>query len=79
MFESPDTPVTLAAIARPGDTVIIGFSRALTDEEVEWMTESFNHLIEKGIQVAFADHVSSMVVARPHEADVEEINDWGDA
>lgn len=59
-----DTPITLAAVARPGDTVIIGFGRSLSDEEVGWMEESFRPLIDRGIQVAFADQVTSMVVAK---------------
>lgn len=72
---SPVPDVTLAAIARPGDTVVIGFCRSLSDEEVEWMEESFRPLIDQGIRVAFADQVGSIVVMRP---DDEDIDDWGD-
>lgn len=71
----PEAPLTLAAVARPGDTVVIGFSRPLEEEEVQWMEESFRPLIDRGIQVAFADQVSSMVIIRP---DDEDIDDWGD-
>ena len=70
---APETPLTLAAIARPGDTIVIGFDRPLDDQEVEWMTETFKPLTERGIQVAFADQVTSIVVARP---DDEDIDDW---
>lgn len=57
--------VAVAAVARPGDTVIIGFFRPLNDEEVEWMEDSFRPLTEAGIKIAFADQVSSILVARP--------------
>lgn len=73
---SPETPLTLAAIARPGDTVIIGFDRPLSDEEVGWMEESFAPLKDRGVTIAFADQVTSMVVVRP---DDEDIDDWSDA
>lgn len=62
---SPDTPMTLAAIARPGDTVILAFQGYLSDEDIDALTESFRHLKEKGVEIAFTDQVISMVVVRP--------------
>lgn len=62
----------IATIARPGDTVLIGFSHSLTDEDIDALDESFKPLIEQGIKVGFMDQVTSMVVFRPDEdADVE--------
>lgn len=62
----------IAAVARPGDTVLIGFSHSLTDEDIDALDESFKPLIEQGIKVGFMDQVTSMVVFRPDEdADVE--------
>jgi hypothetical protein len=71
---TPETPLTLAAVARPGDTIIIGFNYALADDDIEALAESFAPLRDKGIEVAFADHVQTLVIARP---DDEDIDDWG--
>lgn len=57
----------LAAVARPGDTVLIGFAHSLTDEDIEALDESFRPLIDQGIKVGFMDNVTSMVVFRPDE------------
>lgn len=65
----------IAAIARPGDTVILAFHGYLTDEDIEELNESFRPLKEKGVEVAFTDQVASIVVVRP---DSEDINDWGE-
>lgn len=77
MSVSPETPVVLAAVARPGDTIIFGFARAISDDEIETMIENFKPLTDSGIKVGFADQVTSMTIARTGGAD-EEINDWGD-
>lgn len=57
-------PAHVAAVARPGDIVIIGFNRALSDEEVGWLTESFQPVADLGVKVGFADNVSSIVVVK---------------
>ena len=57
----------IAAVARPGDTVLIGFADRLTDEDIDALDESFRPLIEQGIKVGFMDNVTSMVVFRPDE------------
>lgn len=57
----------IAAIARPGDTVLIGFAHELTAEDIEALDESFRPLAELGLKVGFTDNVTSMVVFRPGE------------
>lgn len=64
--------VDIAAVARPGDTVLIGFSRDLTDEDIEVLGELFRPLIGQGIKVGYVDQVTSMVVVRPGEVDYSE-------
>jgi hypothetical protein len=57
---------TVAAIARPGDTIMLGFDRSLTDFELNELAEDFSEFTEKtGVHIAFVEHVTSMVVARP--------------
>jgi hypothetical protein len=60
-----DQPVALAALARPGDTILIGFAHNLTDDDIEAMDENFKPLVEQGIKIGFLDQVTSMVVIRP--------------
>lgn len=67
---------SLAAIARPGDTVILAFGRELDEDDIEHLTEAFGPLKERGIEVAFTDQVEGVTVASP--ADDENINDWSD-
>lgn len=55
----------IAAVAKPGDTVLIGFAHSLTDEDIEALDESFRPLIDQGIKVGYMDQVTSMVVVRP--------------
>lgn len=54
----------IAAVATPGDTVLIGFAHELSDEEVEAMDEHFRPLLDQGIKVGFLDQVTSMVVVK---------------
>lgn len=54
----------IAAVASPGDTVLIGFAHSLTDEDIEAMEENFRPLIDQGIKVGFLDQVTSMVVVK---------------
>lgn len=79
-----EIPHTLAAVARPGDTILIGFARRMSDEELEGMRSDFEQFTEvTGIHIAFVEGATSMVVARPdpapYEVDAEEISDWGGA
>jgi hypothetical protein len=57
--------LALAVIARPGDTVLIGFEHQLTDEDIEAMDRSFRPIVEQGIKIGYLDQVTSMVVVRP--------------
>ena len=60
----------IAAVAKPGDTVLIGFAHNLTDDEIEALDESFRPLIDQGIKIGFVDQVTSMVVVKGPELDV---------
>lgn len=64
--------VTIAALARPGDTILIGFDRSLTDEELDDLREDFQDFTSTtGVHIGFVEHVTSMVVARPDDSDLE--------
>ena len=54
----------IAAVARPGDTVLIGFSRSLTEDDIAALDEDFGPLVKQGIKIGYMDSVSSMVVIR---------------
>lgn len=70
----PHTAYQLAAIARPGDTVLLTFNRPLDDAEIADLEASFAPLKDRGVEVHFTDQVSGMVVIRPDEDDID---DWG--
>lgn len=54
-----------AAFAQPGDTIMIGFDRSLTDEELDQLREGFEHFTETtGVHIGFVEHATSMVVAK---------------
>ncbi len=60
----------IAAVARPGDTIMIGFDRTLTDEELDDLREGFEGFTNTtGVHIAFVEHATSMVVARGSEDD----------
>lgn len=66
----------IAAIARPGDTVMIGIDRSLTDEELDTLREQFEAFMDTtGVHVAVVENVTSMAVVRPDED--EEYRDAG--
>jgi hypothetical protein len=54
----------LAAVAKPGDTILIGFAHELYEEDIEALDRDFKPLTEQGIKVGFMDNVTSMVVVR---------------
>jgi len=55
----------LAAVAQPGDTVLIGFDRSLSDEELDQLREDFEDFTETtGVHIGFVEHAASMVVAK---------------
>lgn len=55
----------IATIARPGDTVLIGVNRTLSDVELEEFREQFTDFTdETGVHVVLAENVCSMVVIK---------------
>lgn len=61
----------IATVAQPGDTVMIGFNRVLSDEELDQLREDFEGYFEAtGVHVAFVEQVSSMVVVKGSQQDV---------
>lgn len=62
---------TFAALAEPGDTILIGFDRTLSDDELNDLREGFQDFTETtGVHIAFVEHATSMVVARGRRLDV---------
>lgn len=62
----------IAAVARPGDTVLIGFDHTLDEAELEAIYEAFEGFTnETGIHVAVVERASSMIVARPGDDELE--------
>lgn len=57
--------IAVAAVARPGDTILIGFDRTLTDDELDELREGFENFTETtGVHIGFVEHATSMAVAR---------------
>lgn len=57
----------MAAVVKPGDTLVVGFNYHLTEEDIEALTEAWAPLGGMGVKVAFADGVADMVIIRPGE------------
>jgi hypothetical protein len=58
-----DVLPVIAAAAKPGDTIMIGFDRTLTDQELEDLREGFaGFTATTGVHIAFIEHATSMVV-----------------
>lgn len=65
-----DVTPHIAAVAQPGDTVLIGVNRTLTDEELEEFRERFADFSDvTGVHVALAENATSMVVIKGDQAD----------
>lgn len=61
-FEIPE----LAAVARPGDTLMVSFNRTLADEELDDLREGFQQFTEStGVHIAFVEQASGLAVLRP--------------
>lgn len=59
----------IAAVAQPGDTILIGFAHPLTDEDIEAMDANFGPLIrETGVKIGYLDNVTGMVVIKGEQA-----------
>lgn len=62
----------VAGIAKPGDTVLIGFDHTLDEAELEAVYEAFRDFTNTtGIHVAVVERATSMIVARPGDDDLE--------
>lgn len=60
----------ISAVAQPGDTVLIGFDRTLTDDELADLREQFEKFLDTTkVHLAFVEHVTSMVVVKGPERD----------
>lgn len=60
-----DITPQIAAVARSGDTIMLGFNRTMSDAELEQLREDFSGFTEAtGVHIAFVEQVDSMVVAR---------------
>ena len=60
----------IATVARPGDTILIGFDHTLDEVELESLYESFEDFTQTtGIHIAVVERATSMVVARPDRDD----------
>ena len=54
-----------AAVARPGDTIIIAMNRPVTEEDLVDIRRHFGYLFDQGIQFAVIEDAASMVVVKP--------------
>lgn len=61
--------IQIAAVAKPGDTIMVGMDVVVTDQEYQLLLERYQPLLESGIRVFLVEHCTSMVVVRP-ELDV---------
>ena len=58
-------PEYLAALARPGDTVVIAYNGVLDEEEIAGLEEFWTGAtFDSGVNVHFTDNVASMVVIK---------------
>lgn len=58
--------IDIAAVARPGDTILISFDRTLDDSELADLDEAFSGLSEQtGVHIGIVEGASSMAVVRP--------------
>lgn len=53
------------AMAKPGDVLIVGLNKAISDGEFEILRERFQDLIDMGIKVFLVDNCSALTVVRP--------------
>lgn len=55
----------IAAVAAPGDTLVVGFNRRVSDEEFDLMREQWGDVVgESGVRLVAFDGVVSLVVVR---------------
>lgn len=59
-----DPLIGSAATASPGDTLIVGFDRAISDDEYEEFQSRFRPLIDQGVKVFLVEHCTSLAVVK---------------
>lgn len=67
-MEQNDIRPHIAAVARPGDVVLIGFEHLMSDDELGALKEQFRELVDLGVRVGVFEGVTSMVVFRGDNA-----------
>lgn len=66
---STEIPTSCTAVARPGDTLIVGLSGDPSADQVKVVADGFRERLDpKGIGVIVVSGCASMVVIRPDEA-----------
>lgn len=72
LVSASEVAVTLAAVAQPGDTILIGFDRSLSEEEFDDLREGFQGFTDTtGVHIAFVEQATSMVIARTDDPSLE--------
>lgn len=61
--------IQLAAIAKPGDTIMVGMDIVVSDEEYQLLLERYRPLLESGIQVFLVEHCTALTVVRSEVSD----------
>lgn len=51
-------------VARPGDTLIVGYDQRLSDEEYSLLRERFRPLMDAGIKVLLVENAKHLVLAK---------------
>lgn len=59
-----EKPLPYGLVARPGDTVVLIYSQALTNQEIDIMRTEWRAYVGEGVKLAFADRCSSALVVR---------------
>jgi hypothetical protein len=58
--------VSSAAVIRPGDTLVLGFSHTLSEAESAWISEKISAEMP-GVRVTVIDRLTHMAAYRPRE------------
>lgn len=66
LAQNLNTNSSSATVARPGDTILVGFDHRLSDEEFEEMTARLRAIGDDlGVRFGVIEGASSMIVVRP--------------
>jgi hypothetical protein len=67
---APTPAVQLAAIAKPGDTILVGYDHRLSDKKFQEMTDRLRSIGEElGVQFGVIEGASSVTIVRPEVSD----------